>query len=544
MTNKMGMSVLNGWIISDHLYTDQNMSLYEAQKNDNGLILKAGIKIFSIPIKKSTNQEEIKSTIDKKLQLSMVLKGEHILNCEEYEIETSESSIDIIIRQECAIPLQKYISQNNTFTASGILNMFCSIADALMNAAESKISHGSISPSCIYLTNDGTYKLADFEISSYLSELNVIQNPYLPADTEDNDKDIFALGLIIYLLLNGNRISLQNSKIVPLKDSITYRNKGILIAAPYYGSPKLREIVYRSISSHKESRFNELEPLLAELNSMPINSEADETPIDLKLYEPKAAEPDNINITPVKKKKLNPFLILVPAFMGIALLIVIGTTVVISTLQPKTISISVPNFQGLTKEEAIAKAAENKLIIKTVDSFSDDIETNYVIDQDVKKGSDVDECSVITLEISKGSDKMEVPNLVGTPFNTALAGNPQFIYQYQEVYSDLPIGTIIAQDLPAGEVVAYGTVINLTVSLGKELKSVPDFSKMKQPKIKKLCESLGLTYVIIREPNDSVKRNYCISQSVAPYSVITNDTCVEIHISEGPAESNAEDTNN
>lgn len=534
MINKMGMSVLNGWTISNHLYTDQNMSLYEAQKNDNGLILKAGIKIFSIPIKKNTDQEKIKSTIDKKLQSSMTLKGEHILNCEEYTIESSESSIDIIIRQEWAIPLSKYILQNNTFTMCGILNMYRSIADALVLAEKNKISHGSISPSSIYLCNDGTYKLADFEISSYLSELNVMQNLYLPTNTEDNNKDIFALGLIIYLLLNGNRISLQDSRIVTLKDFITYRDKGLLMAVPYYGTPKLQEIVYKSISSHKESRFNELESLLVELDSIDLNCEA-ESPIDLKLYEPPAAEPENIDITPIKKKNISPFLILVPVFMLIAILC---STIVILNLQPKTKSTSVPNFQGLTKDQAIEKASENKLIIKTIDSFSDEVENNYVIDQDIKKGANVDECSIITLQISKGSDKLKVPNLIGTPFNAVLASNQQFTYQYQVVYNDSSTGTIVDQDIPAGESVDYGAVINLKVSLGKSFKSVPNFKKMKQSKIKKICKKLGIKYVFIQESNDSIKKHYCISQSIAPYSVITSDTCVEIHISKGPEKTN------
>lgn len=531
MNNKMGMSVLGGWTISCHLYSEPGVALYEANKNDNGLILKAGIKIYTIPLSKKKNQAEIIKRLHEKMYIAANLRSDHILNCEEYEINENDDSIDLIIRQECATPISLYIC-HNTFTEAALIKMFRDITEALRAAKTEDISHNSITPNCIYICDNGKYKLADFQIAAYLSELGVIQNNYSPTGAEDNNKDIFGLGINMYLLLNFNKISLQNGKIVSLKDSFVYRNKNVLLAAPNQGGNKFKEIVYRCISADKESRINDLNTLYSSISDIPCAEEQSSIQINLESI-PEAEKISIQDNTTVKKKNSNKFLLIIPGILIFVTAIVIISSAGIYLLSSKKEMVNVPKFKGLTTNEAINKAASSHVIIKTKEVYSDEIEAGYVADQKIKEGTSVEENSVVVLQISKGAEKITVPEYTGKTLNEVLATERNILIQYIEVNNDLPLGTIVGQDVIPGESVSSGSIITLTVSLGKELKAVPDFSKMKQPKVKKLCESLGLNYVIIREPNEDIKRNYCISQSVAAYSVITTDTCVEIHISEG-----------
>ena len=80
--------------------------------------------------------------------------------------------------------------------------------------------------------------------------------------------------------------------------------------------------------------------------------------------------------------------------------------------------------------------------------------------------------TTVKCKISKGPRMVTVHNVIGLDFedaNNILGENDRFRVGFVSEYSDdVPKGMVIATDPPAGEKVAYGSAVKVTVSGGKE----------------------------------------------------------------------------
>lgn len=135
-------------------------------------------------------------------------------------------------------------------------------------------------------------------------------------------------------------------------------------------------------------------------------------------------------------------------------------------------SVVVPDLTGLDEATAWAVLAQAGLLAEVAgQQYSDAVPLGKVIRQDPPGGQRAPRGSTVRLILSKGSDKTTVPDVVGQSYGAAEAAlaASNLNAARQDVWSESPSDTVIAQDPPAGTQVIPGTTVLLKVSSGRTL---------------------------------------------------------------------------
>ena len=143
--------------------------------------------------------------------------------------------------------------------------------------------------------------------------------------------------------------------------------------------------------------------------------------------------------------------------------------------------VTVPNLIGMTQTEAEDAISDAGLIAVQDEPVVDpDVQPGLVCQQSIEAGTVVDEGTQIAIATALGSDEVEVPNLVGEPYEGAIDAlqNLGLGYDKTTAYSDdFDEGLVMDQSVDFGESVTKGTIITLSVSLGPKPSgpvTVPD----------------------------------------------------------------------
>lgn len=168
---------------------------------------------------------------------------------------------------------------------------------------------------------------------------------------------------------------------------------------------------------------------------------------------------------------------------------------------------------------------------------SDDYEEGYVISQDISSGERVKKGTQVHLTISQGSDKVSVPDFVGETKDSAqeLASDSNVKVSFTSEYSDtVEEGAIIRQAISEGTKVKPGTVIGLTVSLGKkEVKvKVQDFTDMSKTDAQELAKQFGLVLKPVEQYSDYTE-GLVYDQDIKAGTEVEQGTVITIYISKG-----------
>src|ERR1700692_3775540 len=125
---------------------------------------------------------------------------------------------------------------------------------------------------------------------------------------------------------------------------------------------------------------------------------------------------------------------------------------------------TVPNVEGLTQDAATTAITAAKLKVGTVtQQTSNTVATGKVISQDPASGSSVTEGSQVNLMISSGPQMVTVPNVEGL---TQAAATTTITGAKLTVGIVTATGKVISQDPARGSSVAQGSSVNLVISLG------------------------------------------------------------------------------
>lgn len=135
-------------------------------------------------------------------------------------------------------------------------------------------------------------------------------------------------------------------------------------------------------------------------------------------------------------------------------------------------TVIVPDLTGLDEATASALLAQTGLLAQiTGQEYSAEVPLGRILRQDPPGGERAPRGSTVRLVVSKGSDKTTVPDVVGQTYSSAEAILVQSNLNAtrQDVWSESPSDTVVAQDPPAGTQVIPGTTVLLRVSSGRTL---------------------------------------------------------------------------
>jgi beta-lactam-binding protein with PASTA domain len=195
--------------------------------------------------------------------------------------------------------------------------------------------------------------------------------------------------------------------------------------------------------------------------------------------------------------------------------------------------VTVPNVEGLTQDAATTTITEAKLMMGTVtQQTSNAVATGKVISQDPASGSSVTEGSPVDLVISSGPQMVTVPNLEGL---TQAAATATITGAKLTVGTVTATGKVISQDPARGSSVAQGSSVNLVISLGPQMVTVPNVEGLTRAAATAAITGANLTVgAITQQSSNTVASGNVVSQDQPSGSSVAEGSPVNLVISSGP----------
>ena len=262
--------------------------VYKAVRRDHGVESDAAIKAISIPTDPSevdslrseglnmnatrTYLQGIVNDFVSEIQLMESLKGvQNIVSVEDYKVveKTGEIGWDIYIRMELLTPFNAYICDKK-LTEKEVIKLGCDICTALEICAKRNIIHRDIKPENIFINDFGDFKLGDFGIARKLENMTVGLSQkgtfnYMAPEVADSSEydarvDIYSLGIVLYRLLNGNRLPFLDTEKQLLnpnerRNAVDRRLRGEELPAPCDATPAMADLILRACAYDPNMRF-------------------------------------------------------------------------------------------------------------------------------------------------------------------------------------------------------------------------------------------------------------------------------------------------
>ncbi len=262
--------------------------VYKAVRRDHNIESYAAIKVISIPADPSevdslrsegmdmnatrTYLQGIVEDFVKEIKLMEDLKGvQNIVSVEDYEVveKTGEIGWTIYIRMELLTSFNTYICDKK-LTEEEVIKLGCDICTALEICAKRNIIHRDIKPENIFINDFGDFKLGDFGIARKIENLTGglsqkgSPNYMAPEVAKGNDYDArvdtYSLGIVLYRLLNGNRLPFLDSEKQLLnpnerRNALDRRLRGEKLPAPCDASPAMADLILRACAYEPNKRF-------------------------------------------------------------------------------------------------------------------------------------------------------------------------------------------------------------------------------------------------------------------------------------------------
>jgi len=262
--------------------------VYRAKRVEYGRTFYSAIKVLTVP----KNQQEIKfarsqgmndeeiynyfrglvDNLLNEITLMDNLKGaKNIVGIEDYKIIEREGEIgwDIFIRMELLTPFDSFVS-NPEFSQKDVIRLGVDICTALEVCEQNYIVHRDIKPDNIFISRFGEYKLGDFGIARKLEAtqanlsrkgtLNYMAPEVYKSEEYGPNVDIYSLGLVLYTLLNNNRIAFLPPYPQPIsykdnEEALSKRLSGVPLTPPCNASASLGAAIIKACSYRPQDRY-------------------------------------------------------------------------------------------------------------------------------------------------------------------------------------------------------------------------------------------------------------------------------------------------
>jgi len=276
------------WKVDKQLGEGSFGKVYKITREGHGMTSTAAVKVVSIPQNDAELAIMSSEGMDKagtrsyfkdfvvdfvnEIKLMELMKGTaNIVNVEDYRVleKKDEISWDIFIRMELLTPLNEYIG-DRLLSETEVIKLGIDVCTALERCSQKKIIHRDIKPENIFVSSFGEFKVGDFGIAremektngsmSHKGTYNYMAPEILAAKYYDSTVDIYSLGIVLYKLLNNNRLPFldpyaQFIQFQDRKNAIDRRFSGEPLPAPINASPYLARVILSACAFDPAKRF-------------------------------------------------------------------------------------------------------------------------------------------------------------------------------------------------------------------------------------------------------------------------------------------------
>ena len=288
MSRELPVSVWPEWKITEKIGEGSFGKVYKAQRTEKGRSFYSAIKILTIPANKSeldsrraessgeaSTREFFENLVEECIQEVSTMEyfrgNSHIVSVEDYKVVEylDEIGWDICIRMEYLTSFTDYCAER-TLTEKEVIKLGIDLSRALEYCGQLNIIHRDIKPENIFVSRFGDFKLGDFGIARELERTmsgfskkgtySYMAPEMYRGDSYDRRADIYSLGIVMYKILNHNRLPFLNLE----KQFITYRDKenaltrrmsGEALPRPADAGEALGRIICKACACAPEERY-------------------------------------------------------------------------------------------------------------------------------------------------------------------------------------------------------------------------------------------------------------------------------------------------
>ena len=222
----------------------------------------------------STYFRDYVKELNREIALMSKLKGHsNIVSYEDHKMFQHEDGVgwDILIRMELLTPITSLLRENRTFPRRKVIQLGIDLCRALEICQRYNIIHRDIKPANIFLSDTEDFKLGDFGVARIASAatgastragtVNYMAPEVFRGEKYSSNVDLYSLGLVMYQLLNNNRLPLYP----PYPQTITPSSReraqarrlaGAALPAPVNAGGRLAEIVLKACAPDPAQRYD------------------------------------------------------------------------------------------------------------------------------------------------------------------------------------------------------------------------------------------------------------------------------------------------
>ena len=313
------------WHIKRFIGAGSYGKVFEIERRDFDMVFTGALKAITIPADKSEYEQVLEAGMDREgastyfrdyvqelnreIALMSRLKGHsNIVSYEDHQIIPHEDGIgwDILIRMELLRPINDALRQNKSFTRAEVIRLGTDLCRALEVCGQYNIIHRDIKPANIFISDTGDYKLGDFGVARIASAstgastragtVNYMAPEVFRGEKYTANVDIYSLGLVMYQLLNANRMPFYPPYPQPITFSAAEQARarrlaGEALPLPSGAQDALGQLVCKACAPDPAQRFASPLALRKALEALP-----QEQPAPLAI-DPPSSRPDPFNDT-------------------------------------------------------------------------------------------------------------------------------------------------------------------------------------------------------------------------------------------------------
>lgn len=322
------------WTIEKQIGRGTYGAVYQAVRRSNDLTSRAAIKVISIPqdpyeleslradgLDLHASRTYLKRIVDdfvNEIRLMESFKGiQNIVSIEDYKVLERTDAIgwDIYIRMELLTPFSAYVCDRK-LSEEDVIQLGCDICTALEICSRRDIIHRDIKPENIFVNDFGSFKLGDFGTARKMESLmgglsqkgtyNYMAPEVINGSDYDARVDVYSLGLVLYRLMNGNRLPFVSEKQLlspsERRNAFDRRIRGEALPPPCEASPAMAQVILRACAFDPQQRFASASQLRQALQQVARRRDfEEEIPAQVP---PTAKAPPEPKPRPARKKRV------------------------------------------------------------------------------------------------------------------------------------------------------------------------------------------------------------------------------------------------
>ena len=289
--------IFGSWYISKLIGQGSFGKVFEIVREEYGTRYKSALKIITIPQDRSDIKvrftvrsdeesinayyEDVLKDIVRENEIMAQLKGNsNIVSYEDHQIIRHDDGIgyDILIRMELLTSLVDRMAARRLYEKE-VVQLGIDMCKALELCHSKNIIHRDIKPQNIFISDNGDYKLGDFGIARTIEKTtggmsrtgtyNYMAPEVARAEHYNGTADIYSLGIVLYSLLNENRVPFMplTGRVTPSDEEAARmkRFRGEPIPAPAHAGGDLARIILRACSFYPQDRYQTAEQMRRDL---------------------------------------------------------------------------------------------------------------------------------------------------------------------------------------------------------------------------------------------------------------------------------------